>query len=383
MLPKNPEQWERIDRFLMSFSPTEKIALIHDADPDGLCSAVIMNRLIARLRGKPADLHLPPPTGTRNTVHPEIFALLKKRKVAKAVFTDLAVHEDAEAMKRLGRQCEALIIDHHAFFQDVTSDRVVLAAPQLLADDIEPARYASSKLAYDFANRHADLSDCDWIAATGVISDMASSAWQEFLAEVFARHGLKPNPKDWFHTDLGTISGMFLAAMTIAEKNVNSCFELLMRAQHPKDVLKDRKLAALRKAYDREINTWVTRAPRLMEKQDQLKLIWYEIAPKYRVNSPVATILSLKPQYRDWVILILSQEKGKVKLSGRCQSQRVSMSLLLKDAVKGLKEASGGGHVPAAGAELLAKDLRVFKQRILDALSKNLYTHKEKQTAKR
>jgi len=379
MIPKNPEHWERIDRFLMSFSPKEKIAIVHDYDPDGLCSAVIMNRLIERLRGKPADLHFTPPRGAKNTVAPEVFAKLRQKKITKVIFTDLAVHEDAAAVKKLEKQCEIMIIDHHQFFHDLTSERTVLAMPQLLADDIDPSRYTSTKLAYDLANRHAGMEECDWIAAIGTISDMAGREWPEFLAQVFEKHKLRPNPKDWFKSDLGTVSGMFFSAMAIDAKNVEYCFDVLMRALKPQDVFKDKKLTALRNAFDKEINTWIMQAPKRMEKDEKLKLIWYEIAPKYHINSPIATILSLKPQYQDWVVTIIEKDKGVVSLSGRCQSKRVAMNLLLKDATKGLKDAAGGGHVPAAGAHVRAQDLAVFKQRILDMLSKNLYTHKEKQ----
>jgi nanoRNase/pAp phosphatase (c-di-AMP/oligoRNAs hydrolase) len=379
MLPKNPGQWERIDRFLMSFSADEKVALVHDADPDGLCSAVLMNKLLQRLRGKPADLHLTPPKGTRNTVHPDTIAALKKKRVSKVIFTDLGVHEDAKLIKKLEKDFQMLIIDHHSFFSDITSERTVLAMPQLIADDIEPARYASTKIAYDIANRHTGMEDCDWIAAIGIISDMASSAWPDFLGNVFARHELKPNPKDWFRTDLGSVSGMFFSAMTIDEKNVNYCFDTLMRATEPKGALKDKKLLALRRAFDREINTWVQRAPKLMEKHPDKKLIWYEVKPKYRINSPVATILSLKPQYNDWVVLILEVGRDVVKISGRCQSQSVAVNRLLKESVKGLRDAAGGGHVPAAGAQLRTRDLPVFRQRILDGLGKNLYTTKPNQ----
>ncbi len=383
MLPKNPAQWERIDRFLMSFSPDEKVAIIHDADPDGLCSAVVMSKLVERLRGKPADLHLNPPKGTRNTILPEVLELLKKKHITKVIFTDLPVHEDTAAIKKLEKQCTVLIIDHHTFFQDITSERTVLAMPQLLADDIDPSRYASSKLAYDLANRHSSMDESDWIAAIGTISDMAGSAWPEFLSQVFAKHGLKENPKDWFKTELGSVSGSFLAAMTIDEKNIDYCFDLVMRAQRPQDVFKDKKLSVLRKTFDKEINTWITQAPKLMEKHDKLKLIWYEVQPKYRVNSPISTILSLRPDYRDWVILIVDKRKDRVSISGRCQSQRVRMNDLLKNATNGLKDAAGGGHVPAAGATVQVKDLGVFKQRILEELSKNLYTPKEKQPLKK
>lgn len=383
MLPKNPQQWERVDRFLMSFSQKEKIALVHDYDPDGLSSAVIMNKLIERLRGKPADAHFTPPHGSKNTIAPEVFAELKRRKITKVIFTDLALHEDAAAVKKLEKQCEVLIIDHHRFFTDITSERTVLAMPQLLADDIDPSRYCSSKLAYDVANRHADMTDSDWLAAVGTIADMAGNTWPEFLTQVFAKHGFKPNPKDWFKSDLGAVSGMFFAAMAIDVKNVRYCFDVLMRATKPQDVFKDKKLSSLRKAFDKEINAWMTKAPKLMEHHKDLKLLWYEVAPKYHINSPVSTILSLKPQYHDWIILIIEKEKGVVSCSGRCQSQRVAMNLLLKDATKGLKDAAGGGHVPAAGAHCRVQDLATFKKRILDMLSKNLYTHKEQQTQTR
>jgi len=375
MIPKNPEQWERIDRFLMSFSPEEKIAIIHDSDPDGVCSAVVLSRLIERLRGKPADFHASPPRGSRNTIHPEIADALKKKKISKVIFTDLPVHEDAVAVKKLEKQCEILIIDHHTFFKDITSERTVLAMPQLLADDIDPSRYTASKLAYDLANRHADMEDSAWIASVGLIGDMAGRAWPDFLSKVFEKQKLRPNPQDWFRTDLGEVAEFLLAAMIIDDKNINYCFDALMKSKEPQGILKDKKLSTMRQSFEKEISKWIKDAPKLMEKNEKLKLIWYEISPKYHINSPVSTVLSLKPQFNDWVIIILEMHKDVIKVSGRCQSQRVKMNELLKNAVKGLKDAAGGGHIPAAGAHMRTADLPVFRQRILDSLSKNLYTN--------
>ncbi len=379
MLPKNPQQWARIDRFLMSFSPKEKIAIIHDADPDGLCSAVILSKMIERLRGKPADFHYSTRNFVRNSVAPDILKMLKSKKISKVIFTDLPVHENAASVKRLEKQCEILIIDHHTFFQDITSDRAVLAMPQLLADDIDPARYPASKLAYDLANRHASLEDCAWIAAVGLIGDMAGSAWTEFLMPVFERNNLKPNTKDWFRTDLGRASELLLTAMIIDDKNINYCYDSLMKAKSPADVLKNKKLVLLRKLLEKEIGKWVKDAPTLMQKDDKLRMIWYEITPKYHINSPVSTMLSLDPKYYDFAIILVEKNKDVVRVSGRCRSRRVKMNELLKNAVKGLKGAVGGGHIPAAGAHFRPADLQRFRQRIVDALGKNLYTNKENQ----
>lgn len=380
MIPKNPEQWARIDRFMMSFSPKEKIAIIHDADPDGVCSAVVLNRMIERLRGKPADWHYSTRKPNRNTIAPDIVKALKSKKISKVIFTDLPVHEDAAAVKALEKECEILIIDHHTFFQDITSDRAVLAMPQLLADDIEPSRYTASKLAYDIANRHADMEDSAWIASVGLIGDMAGRNWPEFLSKVFEREKLKPNPHDWFRTTLGEVSEVLLAAMIIEEKNINYCYDALMKAKSPQDVLDDKKLRSLRKSFEAEISRWVREAPKLMEKHDNLKLIWYEISPKYHINSPVSTMISLNPKYTDWAVLVLEKDKEVVRISGRCQSGRVKMNELLKESVKGLKDAAGGGHIPAAGAHLRSSDAGKFRQRVIDGLSKNLYTNTDKQS---
>lgn len=383
MMPKNPEQWARIDRFLMSFSPKERIAIIHDSDPDGLCSAVILSRMIERLRGKPADLHYSTRKFVRNSVTPDILKMLKSRKVSKAIFTDLPVHEDKSSIKRLEKQCEILIIDHHTFCHNITSDRTVLAMPQLLADDVDPSKYPASKLAYDFANRHVSIEDIAWIAAVGLIGDMAGSTWAEFLAQVFEREKLKPNPKDWFKTELGKISELLLAAMIIDEENINYCYDSLMKAKAPSDILKDKKLVSFRKSLEKEINKWVKLAPQLMQKDELLKLMWYEITPKYPINSPLSSMLSLDPKYHDYAIIIVDKGKDIVRVSGRCQSRRVRMNELLKNAVKGFKDANGGGHVPAAGAHFRPADLQRFRQRIVDALGKNLYTNKKNQEQQR
>ena len=286
MLPKNPEQWARIDKFLMSFSPQERVAIIYDADPDGICSAVLLSKMIGCLRGKPADFHYSTRKFLRNSVSPNILKLVRKKKISKVIFTDLPVHEDVASVRRLERYCEVLIIDHHTFFRDITSDRVVLAMPQLLAEDIDPARYPASKLAYDFANRHTNIECFAWIAAVGLIGDMAGSAWPEFLTDVFERQKLKPNPKDWFKTALGEISELLLAAMIIDDKNIGYCYDSLMKAKSPADILKDKKLVLLRKSLEKEISKWVRDAPKLMQKDDRLRLIWYEICLLYTSPSP-------------------------------------------------------------------------------------------------
>lgn len=373
MIPKNQAQWERIDRFLMSFSREEKIAIIHDYDPDGLASAVIISRMIERLRGKPADFVFPPPKGSKSTIAPEVFAELKKRRIKKVIIADLGVHEDSQAVKKLEKQCEILIIDHHQFFQDLTSERTVLAMPQLLADEIEPALYPSCKLSYDLANRHALMEDCDWIASAGIISDLAGSAWPDFLSRACGHNSLK-------QAELEVLPRTLFSAMSMDKKNVQYCYTALMNSSSPQDVLNDKKLSGLRKKYDAEINAWLSKAQKNAELHKDARLFWYEILPKYHVSSQLSTSIASKPQYKDWVVLVLERSKDFVRLSARCLSGRVRVNDLLRSATKGLKNAGGGGHPLRGGAHVLIKDLEVFKKKVIDGVSKGLYTQNEKPT---
>jgi len=55
-----------------------------------------------------------------------------------------------------------------------------------------------------------------------------------------------------------------------------------------------------------------------------------------------------------------------LKISARNQKGKRDMNKLLGESVKGLEEATGGGHPKAAGGTFLKKDLEKFKQNILN-----------------
>jgi hypothetical protein len=54
-----------------------------------------------------------------------------------------------------------------------------------------------------------------------------------------------------------------------------------------------------------------------------------------------------------------------MKVSAKNQSGNEDMAKLLMKGIEGLEESTAGGHVPAAGARFLKKDLQKFKENIL------------------
>jgi len=136
------------------------------------------------------------------------------------------------------------------------------------------------------------------------------------------------------------------------------------------DLIKNGKFEEVQKyggEVEEEIQKYVKNYKKLAEYYPERKLYFYFIEPKYKIGSTVSTIISSKnPDDIFIVVSSSSKEKVMLYLSARNQTRREDMNLLIKDALKGLQNADGGGHIPAAGGRVMRKDLEIFKKRILN-----------------
>jgi nanoRNase/pAp phosphatase (c-di-AMP/oligoRNAs hydrolase) len=55
-------------------------------------------------------------------------------------------------------------------------------------------------------------------------------------------------------------------------------------------------------------------------------------------------------------------------MSLRRQDKKVNCGRVAQRAIKNLNNASGGGHIPAAGVHIMSKDWEIFRNRILKLL---------------
>jgi hypothetical protein len=61
------------------------------------------------------------------------------------------------------------------------------------------------------------------------------------------------------------------------------------------------------------------------------------------------------------------KDKCFLNVSARNQSMNKDMNLLLKKAIQGLDNANAGGHVAAAGARFMKKDIKKFKENLFSS----------------
>lgn len=359
---KNKALINRFKKFITSITPEDRVAVIHHTDPDGVCSGVIIAKVVERVRGKKIDLRHNQ-KGTVHVITPETFKLLKSKKINKLIITDLGTDENPKYLKKIEKFADILIIDHHKIYNRLSSKKTVFIKPQLVCD-VDPARYAASKLCYDLGMLVTIVSDLDWVAAVGSIGDIAVKPWTAWLNSVFRKYKLKKYD-DLFKTKLGKCAILISSAESFDVKNVKLAFDILYKAKSYNDVLYS-KLRTFRKKIDDEIqkNLKLLKKNALFE-QD---IIYYEIKPKYHTKSPLCTILGLKYPHKS--IFVVDVSRSPAGISGRRGDGKVKINKVLEDSCKGIPSASAGGHAVSAGATVPKRYYKKFKTRLFNILNK-------------
>lgn len=348
---------QRVDAYLRGISHTDRVCIVHDTDPDGVCSAVIIAKCIERLRGRKIDLRLSLDK-KQHAINVDMLAEIRKAGINKLITTDFSLEQNMDTVRELEGLCEILVIDHHKMYADVDSPRTILYKPQLFSN-IDPSRYCTGKLAFDAAMRVADVSDLDWIAASACIADIATAPWSSWLKSVFKKYKFKPK-KNWFDTVLGQVASTITSAEVYDIKLVAECFDVFYKAKGSKDVLKS-KLGKCKTIVDKELKYWIKRFPKGAERHGELRI--FEIKPKFHLQGPVSTILGLK--YPHNTIIVADISRDFISISARRGDKKLAVNTLLEKAVEGLKDAHAGGHVPAAGAGFNKMYYSVFKKRVI------------------
>jgi single-stranded DNA-specific DHH superfamily exonuclease len=353
----NPQFLKKVDRFLLDITPQDKVAIIHDTDPDGVCSAVIIAKCIERLRGKKVDLRIP--LDKKNYgINKSMLRKLSQKKINKLITCDFSPEHDIPLLKEVEKQADILAIDHHKLYSDYQTGRTILYKPHYFTG-IEPSTYCTAKLAFDAASRVSNVDDLDWMAAAACIADIATAPWKEWLAAVFKKYKVKPN-KNLFYTDIGQVAATISSAEVYDAKLVPKCFDIFYTAKNPKDIINS-SFGKYKKIIDKELDKHLKLFEKKAEKHGELRL--YEFASKYRIHSPLSTILGLKHPHN--TIIIINTGFTKAAVSARRHDKKVAVNNLLEKAVKGIPDSNAGGHTPAAGGGFPKKYLKTFKQRLL------------------
>lgn len=355
------------DNFVSTYiTKKERIAILHDLDPDGICSGVLSAHAVNQLRGKKIDLRLQQKPG-EIPLSQETLKKLKEKKISVLISTDKALDQDSATIHKALKFCKVLVIDHHKLYDPLENSKdFVMVKPQLLGSKTEPSKYCTAKLAYDLWNRHVPLNQVAWKACPGIIGDVAYTAWKKFVDTTLGKYNYVVH-SDPFHNQFGKIAEMISHVECYDDTKLGQAFETLLNANHPKEMLAS-PLKKYSKIVKKEISYYITHVKKLAEIHNDKNLIFYVIRPKYNIKSNISTILSM--QHRDKTLILCSPGKDNmIHLSLRRQDGKIAMNELVEKATLGL-EGGGGGHVPAAGGRVSTRDFEKFKENVLRLLDK-------------
>ncbi len=322
------------------------VFFFHD-DPDGLCSFLLMYRLIGE--GKGIVVKTKPNIGT-------MFARTVKEYGADKVFVlDIAMVEQdfIDEVK-----IPVVWIDHHGPYQ---RERVKYFNSRLQGENIPP-----SEVCYHVSEK--DL----WIAMAGCIGDWYIPTFKDKFCEQYpdlmGKEVTKPEDA-LFKTKLGELVKIMSFNLKGTTQEVMKSAKIFTRIETPYEILNQTtsRGAFIYKKYERVKQEYDSLLKRAAEKKTKDKILLYT----YHQD-----VLSLTKElsnellfmFPNKIIVIGREKSGEMKCSIR-SGPKVMLNQVLEKALEGIS-GYGGGHEHACGAVIKTEDFEKFLENMRKFLKK-------------
>lgn len=319
-----------------AFAEDRPVLLLGHFDADGLCGLAVLARALDRA-GRDREIRL---VGKGENpwdrcVREEVAA----RAPGGLIAIDLGVREGP-----IAPGVPAVIIDHHRP-TGTPGDALVISGH---GQDPEPT---SALLAFWCAAAVADVGDLVWLAAMGLVGDMAPDGAFAELGEAQARFG---------KTALRDAVSLINAPRRTASADAGPALALLLACDGPKEIVKgDRPEVAMLHAAKAEVAAELAEAKRAPPKvRDDVALIRFDspcqihplIAQQWRGRLKDKIVLAANTGYRP----------GWVHFAARSATGRDLIEFLADLRPPGADAHYGSGHAQATGGALRLPDWNRF-----------------------
>lgn len=331
--------------FINSIGKKDKIAIISHTDLDGVASVVFLHKI---LEAKGLKLSFIDFIGYSKGMFDSFLDKFKKEKITKVFLTDMNADEsDLGGFEELRKAFDVLLIDHHPLNPKLKDKKNIIK--NHTAD-------CSAWVLYNFGKEYYDVEKWDWLVSATMVSEFSfrdeDNAY--FLKQRYT------NIEDKIIFDLsepGILAKKIEFNLKYHRDNLFVVYDLLLKQE----------LSELGRFYE-IVNKEVEKGIKKYKDEAQLikgKFYFLYYTPKYGIANVIVTALSSKEKEKVFVIAS-DADNCKIKISIRNQDGKSDANLLAKKGIKNLENASGGGHIYAAAASIMKKDLEKFKENILN-----------------
>ncbi len=338
---------EKFRFFVKNLKDYDRVAVISHKDLDGVASPKIITEFVDPELLVFLDY---------SDLNKELIEKLDKNHINKIIFSDLYMQEDF--IKELEKFSEILILDHHPA-PNLNSKKTI----HIKSED----GYSACYLCYHLFSKLKDISKWDWLVACTCISDYCHIKPGKWLSAVMKKYGdklvyegtyVRKSGKFW---DLQYKIGL---ALDYLKPNLKKAYNEIHS-----DFGDIGNLEKYSKTVQKEVD-------KILKKFDENKEeieggYFFEFKPKFSIGSLITTIISGSNTHET----IITFREGDIYyfVSARRQDKKVDCNKLLKNLLKGLEDADGGGHPAAAGGHFLKKDLPIVRERLgLNSKNQNL-----------
>jgi len=316
-----------------------------DNDPDGLCSFLLLQRYIERGKGVPVK--------SFPDLSSDYFRKVKELNADYIFILDKPIISKDFWEKIEQINLPVVWIDHHELQVEVPKFVNYYNPLYNKEKNNEPV----SILCYQVTNKKEDL----WIALVGAISDKFLPDFYPEFKEKYP--DLACDSKDAFEvlykSGIGQISKLFDSGLKDKISNAILMLKFLMKVKSPYDVLEESKGNFLMHKRFEQIEK---RYQRLMEEAIESfspkdKILFFQYGGDLSISAELSNELSYR--FPGKYIIVMYMKGIKANISARGKNVKAK---LLK-AIEGMKDATGGGHEDAVGAQVKIEDLELFRKR--------------------
>ncbi|MCK5449408.1 DHH family phosphoesterase [Candidatus Pacearchaeota archaeon] len=320
--------------FLDNINDKDCVAVIHHNDGDGFASGIIFYDWC---KNKGAE------------VENFIFNFCRwDKKISLEKFNKIIITDIAPG----GIEELSLPTDKEIFYTDHHPEREKIPEEILELRTSEEGYIPSSRTAGELTNIKP------WLSVAGTITD-AGDLYPEndkFINEFLNKEGIS---LEKFKEEVSHVLGNTLVYF---QEDLQEAFKIMKEINSLEDF---KKLKKYSEQIEDELSKIIKRFDFEKKKLGDVYFFYFET--KYFIKKPLSAIIS-RNNPEDTIIFATPIDEENLSISARNQSKTKDMAELLRAGIKGLDDASAGGHIPAAGGQILTKDLEKFKENIRNFL---------------
>jgi nanoRNase/pAp phosphatase (c-di-AMP/oligoRNAs hydrolase) len=331
---------KQIDEIRKELESSFRPLFFFDDDPDGLCSFLLLYRLIKE--GKGVVVKSSPELDEKflhkvDEYKPDKIFILDKPLVSQDFLDKI--------------QVKVIWIDHH---EPVTRKKVKYYNPRIKDDkDNRPTSYWCYKIA------DQDL----WIAMVGIIGDWHLPVFSKKFTKLYPKllpEKIKTPETALFKSEIGKLVRVFSFILKGKTQDVMKCVKILTRIKEPDEILKQTTPQGkyIYKRYKQINEQYEDLLSSIKATKSKLIVFTYK-QDKMSFTADLGNELLFK--YPKKIILVGREKNRELKCSMR--SSKIKLPPILKQALKDI-DGYGGGHTYACGCCIKKKDFKKFIENI-------------------